>query len=106
MLREVRQLAEEHTLDELTQELNAIGDEIDGWKERFEVDSLSELRKSIGSEDLTGEDRHERLEVIEEWEYNVEIRESIQLAISLKSSLSTLGTDSLSGGSSMTHLLK
>ena len=102
LLREVRQLAEEHTLDELTQELNAIGDEIDGWKERFGVDSLSELRKSIGSEDLTGDDRRERLEVIEEWEYNVEIRESIQLAISLKSSLSTLGTDSLSGGSSTT----
>jgi len=64
LLREVRQLAEEHTLDELTQELNAIGEEIDGWKERFGVDSLAELRKSIGSEDLTGEDRHERLEVI------------------------------------------
>jgi hypothetical protein len=27
LLREVRQLAEEHTLDELTQELNAIGEE-------------------------------------------------------------------------------
>jgi hypothetical protein len=42
LLREVRQLAEEHTFDELTQELNAIGGEIDGWKERFEVDYLAE----------------------------------------------------------------
>src|SRR6056297_3835409 len=103
-LQEVRQLAEEHTLAELTQELNAISEEIEGWKERFEIDSLTELRQSIGSENLTGEDRRERLEVIEEWEYNKEIRESIQLAISLKSSLSTLGTDSMSGGSSSTFL--
>jgi len=101
-LQEVRQLAEEHTLAELTQELNAISEEIEGWKERFEIDSLTELRQSIGSENLTGEDRRERLEVIEEWEYNKEIRESIQLAISLKSSLSTLGTDSMSGDSSTT----
>ena len=28
LLQEVRQLAEQHTLDELTQELNAISDEI------------------------------------------------------------------------------
>jgi len=105
-LQEVRQLAEEHTRAELTQELNAISEEIDGWKEGFEIDSLTELRQSIGSENLTGEDRRERLAIIEEWEYNKEIRESIQLAISLKHSLSTLGTDSLSGGSSTTHLSK
>ena len=101
-LQEIRQLAEEHTLAELTQELNAISEELDGCKERFEVGSLTELRQSIGSENLTGEDRRERLEIIEEWEYNKEIRESIQLAISLKQSLSTLGIDKLSGDSSTT----
>lgn len=84
-LREVRELAESQTLDELTQELDAIGDEIDAWKNTYEVETLAELRQSIGRDDLTGEDRRERLETIEEWEYNVEMRESIQLAISLKS---------------------
>lgn len=101
-LGNVRQLAEEHTLDELTQELNAIGDEIDTWKANYEIESLAALRQSIGRDDLAGDERRERLEVIEEWEYNVEVREAIQLAISLKSSLTTLGTDSLTGNSSGT----
>lgn len=102
LLREVRQLAEEQTLDELTHELNQISTEIDEWKNQYSVESVSELRKSIGDDELTGDDRRERLEIIEEWEYNVEIRESIQLAISLKSSLSTLGSDSLVATSSTT----
>lgn len=99
-LGEVRQLAEAHTLDELTQELSAIGDEIDAWKADYEIGSLAELRQSIGRDDLTADARRERLEIIEEWEYNVEVREAIQLAISLKSSLTTLDTDSFMGDSS------
>lgn len=90
-LRDVRRLAEAHTAEELTQELDAIGDEIDEWKERYDVDSLEELRRSIGRGDLTADDRRDRLETIEEWEYDVEVRESIRLAISLQRSLSTLG---------------
>lgn len=100
-LREVRQLAEAHTLDELTQELDAIGDEIDAWKDTYEVESLAELRQSIGREDLTGNARRERLEIIEEWEYTVEVRESIQLAISLRSSLTTLGGESFPSDSTI-----
>lgn len=99
-LREVRQLAEAHSLDELTRELDAIGTEIDAWKDTYEVESLAELRQSIGNDDLTGDDRRERLEIIDEWEYNVEVREAIQLAISLKSSLTTLDAGSFPDGSS------
>ncbi|WP_332900206.1 DUF7342 family protein [Haladaptatus sp. CMSO5] len=98
-LREVRQLAEAHTADELTQELNAIGDELDAWKETYEVDSLTALRQSIGREDLTGAERRERLNVIAEWEYNIEVRESIQLALNLQRSLTTLDAEPFSGGS-------
>ena len=101
-LGEVRRLAEEHTLDELTHELDAIGDEIDAWKADYDVDSLAALRQSIG-DDLAGEERRDRLETIEEWEYNVEVREAIQLAIGLKDSLTTLGGDSLSANSSAMH---
>jgi hypothetical protein len=101
-LGEVRRLAEEHTLDELTRELNAIGDEIDAWRDDYEVDSLAALRQSIGRDDLASDERRERLDVIEEWAYNVEIREAIQLAIGLKRSLTTLDADSLSGESSTT----
>ncbi len=93
-LREVRALAEEHSVDELTDELRAIGDEIDSWKATYDVESLEDLRQSIGCEDLSATDRRERLEAIEEWEYNVQVREALQLAISLQSSLTRLDSDS------------
>ncbi|MFP9191258.1 hypothetical protein ACLI4Q_06295 [Natrialbaceae archaeon A-CW1-1] len=89
-LRDVRTLAEEHAVDELTNELRAIGDEIDSWMSTYEVDSLEELRRSIGREALSADDRRERLEIIEEWEYNVQVREALELAISLQSSLTKL----------------
>lgn len=94
-LREVRQLAEENSMNELTEELRSIGDEIDSWKSTYQVESLSELRQSIGNDDLSSDDRSERLDVAEEWEYDVEIRESIQLAIRLKDSLTLLDTKSV-----------
>ena len=92
-LREVRTLAEEQSAGELTKELSAIGDEIDSWKATYDVDSLDELRQSIGSEDLSSTDRSERLEIVDEWAYNIEVREALQLAISLKSSLTRLDAD-------------
>ncbi|GAA0512764.1 hypothetical protein SAMN04488066_104214 [Halorubrum aquaticum] len=92
-LREVRRLAEEHTVDELTRELNAIGDEIDEWKATYEVDSLAELRGTVGRDDLTAAERRDRMEIVEEWEYDIEVRESIRLAISLQNSMTTLGGD-------------
>ncbi|WP_137285554.1 hypothetical protein [Halorussus salinisoli] len=42
-------------------ELNAIDDEINAWKDTYEIESLTELRQSIGSDDLTGDERRERL---------------------------------------------
>jgi hypothetical protein len=96
-LGQVRELAEGHSLDELTTELQAIGDEIDRWKREYDVDDLVELRGSVGDDGLSGEERRERLEVIEEWADNVEIREAIRLAISLKDSLTELGADMGSG---------
>jgi hypothetical protein len=93
-LREVRRLAEENSMNELTTELRAIGDEIDSWKSAYGIESLSELRQSIGNNDLSGDDRRERLDVTEEWKYNIEVREAIQLAINLKQSLTSIETGS------------
>ncbi len=92
-LREVRTLAEEQSVEELTNELRATGDEIDSWKSAYDVESLEELRQSIGGEDLSPSDRRERLEIIEGWEYNIQMREALQLAISLQSSLTRLDSD-------------
>ncbi|WP_266080735.1 DUF7342 family protein [Haladaptatus caseinilyticus] len=103
-LREVRQLAENNSMDDLTAELHAIGDEIDSWQATYDVDSLDDLRRSLGNDELGGEERRERQEIVEEWEYNIEIREALQLAISLKSSLTTLGADPSVHGSSFEGL--
>lgn len=89
-LDEVRRLGEAHDVDELTAELDAIATEIDGWREEHDVESLSELRRSVGRDDLTETERNARLETIAEWEYDVEMREAVRLAISLQESLTTL----------------
>lgn len=90
-LDQVRELAEEHTTAELTTELREIGDEIDEWKREYEVDSLAELRQSVGDDERSAEERSERLEAVEEWAYDVELREAIRMAIDLQDSLTTLG---------------
>jgi hypothetical protein len=102
-LREVHELVAVHTLNELSRELNAIGEEIDTWKDTYEVESLAELRQSVGRDDLDSEGQRERLETIDEWAYNIEMREAIQLAISLKNSLTTLKVESPPEESSTNH---
>lgn len=92
-LGEVRDLAEQHSVDELTAELGAIADEIDEWKQMYGVESLAELRRSVGDDDLSGAERRERMETVEEWEYDIETREALRLAISLRESLTQLGGD-------------
>lgn len=99
-LDEVRRLAEAHDVDELTAELDAIATEIEGWREEYDVETLSELRRSVGRDDLTSADRSDRRETIAEWAYDVEMRETIRLAISLQDSLTTL--DPLGDGSTGT----
>ena len=55
------------------------------------MESLAELRQSVGDDELSAEQRRERLDIVEEWEYDIEIREAIRLAIGLKDSLTELG---------------
>jgi len=46
-LREVRSLAEEQSVDELTNELRAIGEEIDSWKSTYNVESLENFDRAL-----------------------------------------------------------
>lgn len=75
---------------QLTRGLDAIAAEVDAWREEYGVESLSELRGSVGRDDLTESARSERIDAVAEWEYDVEMREAIRLAISLQESLATL----------------
>lgn len=56
----------------------------------YDIESLEELRRSIGCEDLSSSDRSEGLETIDEWESNIQMREALQLAIRLQSSVRKL----------------
>jgi len=46
-LREVRSLAEEQSVDELTNELRAIGEEIDSWKSTYNIESLENFDRAL-----------------------------------------------------------
>jgi hypothetical protein len=96
-LDEVRNLAEDHSHEELTDELRAIADEIDRWKREYDVESLADLRQSVGDDELSAEQRRERLDIVEEWEYDIEMRAAIRQAIGLKDSLTELGAGTGSG---------
>lgn len=96
-LDQVRDLAKVHSSEELTADLRDLGDEIDRWKREYDVESLPELRQSVGDDDLSAEQRRERVDVVEEWTYDVEMREAIRLAIDLKESLTELGAGRGSG---------
>ena len=92
-LREIRHLTEEHTADDLTEELRAVADEIDTRKSTYGVESPTELRRSVGDEELTAGERRARIDAAEEWEYDIEMREAIQLALALKQSLTALDAE-------------
>ena len=64
---QIRDLIETHEKDDLTAELGAIRDDIEGWKERYEVDSPDELRASVGDE-IPAAERRQRQHAAEDWE--------------------------------------
>lgn len=80
--REIGDLADEHTKDELTAELNAIGSRIESWQETYDVEDPDELRTTL-DESLTVEERREREQVVDTWEYNREMRTLVRHAIRL-----------------------
>ena len=78
--QEIGDLVEEHTKDELTAELNAIGSRIEGWQEKYEIDTPDELRTTL-DESLSVEERRERERIVDTWEYTHEMRTFIRHAI-------------------------
>ena len=66
LYKALSRLTEAHSLNELTRTLNIVNDEIDTWKNTYEIKSLVNIDPNIDRDDLTGEDRRKRLESIEE----------------------------------------
>ena len=65
---EVTELINEHTRDELREEIAAIQEEIDEWKADFDVESRDELESALTDDDLSSDDIQERNRVLREWE--------------------------------------
>ena len=79
---EIGDLVEEHTKDELTTELTAMGARIEAWQDEYGVESPDELRTTL-DETLCTEERRERERVVDSWEYTEEMRMLVRHAIRL-----------------------
>lgn len=79
---QIRDLVNENQKDELTAELGAIRDDIDEWKDTYDVDSADDLRTTVG-DDIPAAQRRQRRHDAEDWEYYEHqamlIKQAIQL---------------------------
>jgi hypothetical protein len=79
---QIRDLTTDHTKDELTAELEAIRDDIDEWKETYDVESADELRATVG-DDIPASERRQRRHDADDWDYYEHqamlIKQAIQL---------------------------
>jgi len=65
---EVTELINEHTRDELREEIAAIQEAIDEWKTEFDVESRDDLESTLTADDLTSDAIRERNKVLRKWE--------------------------------------
>ena len=91
-LNHVRELVEAHTKDELTDELEAIGNDTEETANRYDVSSSDELRATLGDEDLSAAERAQRRRDVEDWEHYHHQAEVIRQALLLYDSLETART--------------
>jgi len=79
---QIRDLVDEQQKDELTAELGAIRDDIDEWKDTYDVESADELRATVG-DDIPAAERRQRRHDAEDWEYYEHQATLIKQAIQL-----------------------
>lgn len=85
---QIRDLVDKHEKDELTAELGAIRDDIDEWKEEYDVESADELRTTVG-DDVPASERRQRRHDAEDWEYYERQATLIKQAIRLYDTIET-----------------
>jgi len=79
---QIREFVNNHHKEELTAELNAIRNDIDDWKQTYDVSSADELRMTVG-DDLPADERRQRRHDAEDWDYYTHQATLIQQAIQL-----------------------
>jgi DNA-binding transcriptional ArsR family regulator len=86
----LRDLILENERGELRAELEAIAERIDGWKERYGVDSPDELEATL-ADDRPGDEVSERRRVLRRWEQSRRSRDLIRKALALYDDVRSLG---------------
>lgn len=65
---EVTELINNHTRDELREEIATIQETIDEWKTEFDVETPDDLESTLTNDDLSSADVRERNTVLRDWE--------------------------------------
>lgn len=65
---EVTELINNHTRDELREEIATIQETLDTWKTEFDIESRDDLESTLTDDNLSSEDIRERNTVLREWE--------------------------------------
>lgn len=80
---ELAGLINEHTRDELREEIADIQERIDAWKAEFDVDSRDELESSLSSADLDSEAIRQRNSILRRWERHADSKRLLTHALEL-----------------------
>ena len=80
---ELAELINEHTREELREEIAAIQDEIEEWQSEFGVDSRKDLESTLTDEELSSEEIRTRNRVLREWEIREDNKRLLEHALEL-----------------------
>ena len=94
LFAEIERLVEENTKAELRGEFAAIAEEIEGWQDRYSVESREKLERSLSDGELSSEEIRERNEVLQFWQENEETRELLGYALDLYDAIEETKTPS------------
>lgn len=81
--KEVTELIDEYTRDELREEIATLQKNIEEWKTEFNVESRRALELTLTEEDLSNEDTRARNMVLRRWEYYEENQRLLKHALEL-----------------------
>jgi hypothetical protein len=82
-LTELTELINEHTRNELREEVAAIQARIDEWQETFTVESRDELEATLTDDDRSSEEISERNRVLRRWEHAEDNKRLLKHALEL-----------------------
>ncbi len=80
---QIAELINDHTRDELREEIAALQERIDEWKAEFDVDSRTDLESTLADEGLSGEEVRRRNEVLRRWERHEDDKRLLKHALQL-----------------------